>query len=83
MPEHRERSRAAGGHGNYENRKYSFCFFPAPGGPDGSDEFQHAAFKGNKKKRRKQRGRRGSAAGIQEAAKNPKLRNRHANAAKR
>jgi hypothetical protein len=53
------------------------------GGSDAKDAFQHAAFKGSKKKRQKQRGRRGSAAGIQEAAKNPELRNRYANAAKR
>jgi hypothetical protein len=72
MLKHRERSRAAGGHGNYENRKYSFCFSPAlacpdvfvGGGSDAKDAFQHAVFKDNKKKRQKQRGRRGSAARI-------------------
>jgi hypothetical protein len=43
------------------------------GGSDAKDAFQHVVIKGNKKKRQKQRGRRGSAAGIRETVKNPGL----------
>jgi hypothetical protein len=43
--------------GPLEKQKTKAAAFPAPGGFDGSDAFQHAAFTGNNKKRQKQRGR--------------------------
>ncbi len=73
--------RPQGARGHCENRKYFFPLAPAcpdffvGGGSDAKDAFQHAAFKRNRKKRQKQRGRRGNAAGIQEPGKNPELRN--------
>ncbi len=70
MLRHRERSRAAGGQREPRGPEILFPFSPAPGGSDAKDAFQHAAFEGNRKKRQKQRGRRGSAAGIQEPERN-------------
>jgi hypothetical protein len=58
-----------------------FAFLPEPGGSDAKDAFKHAVVKGDKKKRQKQRGRRGSVAGIVETVANPQLRIWHANAA--
>jgi hypothetical protein len=65
------------------SEKAKDCCLSCAGRLRAKDAFQHAVFTGSKKKRQKRRGRRGSAARIQETVKNPNLRNRRANAVKR